>query len=142
MDARTAPVSSAQARLWLLDRMFPGESLYNELVVLRVEGTIDAAQVARALNDVVRRHAALRTRFDVHAGEPVQRIATALELALPLDDVTAIAGAQRDDVARARALGDARIASPPSASRCCVANAAYCNASGAYGGGAPEASAA
>jgi len=109
MDARTAPVSSAQARLWLLDRMFPGESLYNELVVLRAEGPLDAALLARALNDVVRRHAALRTRFDVHAGEPVQRIATALELALPLDDLTAIEDARRDDVARARALGEARV---------------------------------
>jgi len=109
MNARTAPVSSAQARLWLLDRMFPGEPLYNELFALRIEGALDATVLARALNDIVRRHDSLRTRFEVEAGAPVQRVAAALEIALPLDDLSAIADDRRDDAARGRAREDARM---------------------------------
>ena len=108
-DLRTAPASFPQARLWLLDRMFPGEPLYNELAVLRLSGPLDPAALARALGELARRHESLRTRFAVHAGEPVQRVARAVEVALPLDDLTGVDAARREDAARERARDEARL---------------------------------
>jgi hypothetical protein len=94
MNARTAPVSSAQARLWLLDRMFPGEPLYNELFALRIEGALDATVLARALNDIVRRHDSLHA-LPVEAARRCSASPRRSEIALPLDDLTAIADDRR-----------------------------------------------
>ena len=105
---RVAPLSFAQGRLWLVDRLFPGEAIYNELVVLRFAGTLDADALTRALNEVIRRHEGLRTRFTVRDGEPVQTIAPTLAIALQLDDLTALPPEARDTEARARSRVDAR----------------------------------
>ena len=73
--ASGVPLSFAQQRLWFLDQMLPGSPLYNLPYVLRLEGELDAAGLARALAEVVRRHAVLRTTFVSGPAGPVQVIA-------------------------------------------------------------------
>ncbi len=101
--ARKAPLSFAQQRLWLLDRLHPGEATYNEPIALRLVGALDADALRRALNEVVRRHEALRTRFVVEDAAPVQVVASALELALDVEDLRALPEADRAAEARRRA---------------------------------------
>jgi amino acid adenylation domain-containing protein len=82
-----APLSFAQQRLWLLDRLIPLGSVYNIEHVLRLSGELDRAALRGALNEVVRRHEVLRTRFGTQDGQPIQVIAPELDLALPVEDL-------------------------------------------------------
>ncbi|MCY1035330.1 amino acid adenylation domain-containing protein [Corallococcus sp. BB11-1] len=68
------PLSFAQQRLWLLARMEPDSSAYNEPGVLRLSGPLDPTALAEALVDLLRRHEVLRTRVVEHDGAPVQRV--------------------------------------------------------------------
>ncbi len=72
----TLPPSFAQERLWFTDRMTPGTALYNMPMLFRVEGAIDPRRLADALDAIVARHPALRTRFVDRNGAAAQHIAT------------------------------------------------------------------
>src|SRR5690606_22698750 len=65
-----APLSYAQQRLWILDRLQPGSTAYNMMRVFRLDGELDAGILIDALREVVRRHESLRTTFSLVDGEP------------------------------------------------------------------------
>ncbi|HYY99502.1 MAG TPA: amino acid adenylation domain-containing protein, partial [Pyrinomonadaceae bacterium] len=65
-------LSYNQQRLWFLDRLTPGLTLYNVPVLYRLRGKLDAAALEKSLNEIVRRHEVLRTRIGVADGSPVQ----------------------------------------------------------------------
>src|SRR3954466_10209418 len=69
-----APVSFAQWRLWLLDRVHPGSTAYNVPMGLRVHGPRTAPARVDPRAELVARHETLRTAFDEEEGEPVQVI--------------------------------------------------------------------
>ncbi|AKJ04230.1 non-ribosomal peptide synthase protein (TIGR01720 family)/amino acid adenylation domain-containing protein/natural product biosynthesis luciferase-like monooxygenase protein [Archangium gephyra] len=81
---RPLPLSFSQQRLWYLDQLEPGNVAYNNPSALRLSGPLNAAALERALNEVVRRHEALRTTFALEDSGPVQRIAEALSVPLPV----------------------------------------------------------
>jgi amino acid adenylation domain-containing protein len=87
-QARTAPTSFAQERLWFIDRMEPGSAVYNISVAWRLAGALDPAALERALGEVVRRHEALRTVFAEVDGAPVQVIASFGGFDLPVEDLS------------------------------------------------------
>ncbi|WP_369218187.1 condensation domain-containing protein, partial [Streptomyces flavofungini] len=67
------PVSDAQSRLLVLDRMNPGTAQYNVPAAFAVHGPFDLAALTRALDAVVARHESLRTVFRTAAdGTPAQ----------------------------------------------------------------------
>ncbi len=68
------PLSSVQERLWFLDQVMPGSHAYNVPVGLRLKGALDVAALQRALNEVIRRHEALRTTFANEDGQLIQVI--------------------------------------------------------------------
>ena len=80
--------SFAQERLWFLDQFSPGNPFYNIHVALPVGDDGDPGIVKRCLQEIVRRHEALRTTFVVLKGEPVQAVAPALDLDVPVVDLT------------------------------------------------------
>ncbi|HET7233974.1 MAG TPA: amino acid adenylation domain-containing protein, partial [Longimicrobium sp.] len=90
------PLSFAQQRLWFIDRLQPGSSVYNLSRALRLHGPLDAAVLERSLGEVVRRHEALRTTFAEAEGEPVQVIAPFAGFALPVHDLGALDGDARE----------------------------------------------
>ncbi|WP_062212208.1 non-ribosomal peptide synthetase [Streptomyces sp. NBRC 109706] len=64
------PVSPAQGRLLVLDRMHPGTAQYNVPAGFHVRGPFDRAAFLRALDALVARHESLRTVFPARtAGE-------------------------------------------------------------------------
>ena len=106
---RSAPLSFAQQRLWLLDRLIPLGAVYNNPYVWRFTGELDKPALENALNEVVRRHETLRTRFGIQDGEPVQVIAPALQIPLVVDDLTHLPPDEREDEARKRATAAASL---------------------------------
>ncbi|MFL5384338.1 MAG: amino acid adenylation domain-containing protein, partial [Longimicrobiaceae bacterium] len=70
----TAPLSFAQARLWVLDRMSPGSAAYNMPYPLRIRGELDVEALAGALDALRARHETLRTTVAERADGPVQVI--------------------------------------------------------------------
>src|SRR5262249_24676776 len=85
------PLSYAQQRLWFIDQLEGGASTeYNMPEALRLLGPLDPAALERALNTIVARHESLRTRFGQQEGQPVQLIAPALSIPLPLEDLSAL----------------------------------------------------
>src|SRR5436305_1430713 len=89
------PLSFAQERLWFLDRLEPGQTLYNLPLVLRLAGELDAAALAAAFGEIARRHEALRTVFAERDGEPVQRVLPAGPWELPAADLSGLPAAAR-----------------------------------------------
>ncbi|HSF38816.1 MAG TPA: non-ribosomal peptide synthase/polyketide synthase [Thermoanaerobaculia bacterium] len=84
------PLSFAQQRLWFLWHLEPESPAYNLTGALRIEGPLDVAAAGRTLSEIVRRHEVLRTTFPAEAGRPVQRIGPASELALAVEDLSAL----------------------------------------------------
>jgi amino acid adenylation domain-containing protein/non-ribosomal peptide synthase protein (TIGR01720 family) len=79
--------SFAQERLWFLDQLVPEGTTYLLPGALRITGPLDAAVLARALAEIVRRHEILRATFVAVDGRPTLRIAPTLDLPVPVDDL-------------------------------------------------------
>ncbi|MEV6936401.1 condensation domain-containing protein, partial [Streptomyces sp. NPDC051132] len=94
------PLSFAQRRLWILDRLRPGGTEYLMTVALRLRGPLDRAALRTALDALPRRHEVLRTRYPVVDGEPVQVVDAPGSVPLAEEDLGALD----------RAAADARIA--------------------------------
>jgi amino acid adenylation domain-containing protein len=108
-SAGPPPLSFAQQRLWFLDRLMPGDAVYNIPTPLAVTGPLDAGRLRRALAAVVARHESLRTTFRLAGAEPVQVVAPADPEAciLPVIDLSGLrGGAQRGSAAEAARLRD------------------------------------
>jgi amino acid adenylation domain-containing protein len=87
---RPLQLSFAQERLWFLDRLRPGNPAYNMPTALRAHGELSPALLEAVLGEVVRRHEALRTTFQLHDGQPAQVIAPPRPWALPLVDLSGL----------------------------------------------------
>ena len=84
------PLSSAQQRLWLVDRLQPGTAAYNLPAALRLRGRLQARTLERALGEIVRRHESLRTVFLERGGEPLQAVLPPAPHPLPRVDLGAL----------------------------------------------------
>ncbi|MES2295469.1 MAG: amino acid adenylation domain-containing protein [Pseudomonadota bacterium] len=84
-----APLSFAQQRLWFLDQFEAGSAFYNMPIALRLSGALDCAVLARTINEVLRRHEVLRTRFVTVGEQALQVIDPAVQADLPVTDLCA-----------------------------------------------------
>ena len=91
-----APLSFAQQRLWLVDRLEPGSPAYNMPYALRLRGRLDAAALRASLDALVRRHETLRTVFEERDGGPVQVVLPPAPVALAELDLRALPDPERE----------------------------------------------
>ncbi len=91
-----APLSFAQERLWFLDQLQPGLPIYNLPIPLRWRGPLNVAALERSLNEIVRRHEALRTSFEAVDGRPSQVVGPFRPVPLPLVDLSGAAEESRE----------------------------------------------
>jgi acyl transferase domain-containing protein/acyl-CoA synthetase (AMP-forming)/AMP-acid ligase II/acyl carrier protein len=85
--ASEGPLTHAQRRLWFLARLEPESPLHNESMGFRFQGRLSPGALAAAVSALVARHEVLRTSFDESAGEPLQRVHSALPVRLPVLDL-------------------------------------------------------
>ncbi|MEW5929568.1 MAG: non-ribosomal peptide synthase/polyketide synthase, partial [Gemmatimonadota bacterium] len=102
------PLSFAQQRLWLVDRIEPGGSAYNMPAALRRRGPLQPGALRAGLRELVRRHEVLRTVFRERDGVPVQVIGPPAPVPLPVVDLARLPAGegerQAQRLARAEAL--------------------------------------
>src|SRR5262249_30095643 len=96
-SAGELPLSYAQQRMWFLHQLAPASPAYNIATGFRLRGALDVQALAGALDDTVRRHEALRTRFPATGGEPRQEIDDVSPGPLPIDDLSHLAGLGQGD---------------------------------------------
>ena len=102
------PLSHAQERLWFLDQLGPGSVAYIVPAAVRLKGWLDVEALQRTLDEVVRRHEVLRTRFIAVDGEPVQVIAPPSRLELPVIDLSELPEEEREAEAHQLAAAEAQ----------------------------------
>ena len=90
------PLSFAQQRLRFLDQLQPGGTAYNIPYAVRLTGPLNLAGLEQTLEEIVRRHAVLRTTYTAVAGQPSQRIAPAAPWTLPVLDLSGLPDAERE----------------------------------------------
>ncbi|WP_255484094.1 condensation domain-containing protein, partial [Rhodanobacter sp. A1T4] len=95
-------LSFAQARLWFLDQLELNETFYNMPSATRLTGHLEVEALARTLNEIVRRHEALRTTFVMVDDAPVQVIAPVLTLPLDIVDLSGLPVTEREAQLRVR----------------------------------------
>lgn len=69
-----APLTFGQQRLWFVDMFDPGRPTYNIAAVIRIRGPLVIAAMSRAIDQLVHRHAPLRTAYELVNDAPVQRV--------------------------------------------------------------------
>ncbi|MFD8380830.1 amino acid adenylation domain-containing protein [Streptomyces sp. NPDC059679] len=79
------PLSFAQQRLWLIDRLEGPSAVYNVPLALRFSGAVNRAALEAALRDVVVRHESLRTVFTETEGVAHQDILGPDALSVPFE---------------------------------------------------------
>ena len=105
----TFPLSFAQRRLWFLEQLEPGSPAFNLHGGLLLNGPLDVPALFRSLNELVRRHHALRSMFTLEHGEPAQVVQPYFRLAVPFLDLSALPEPTRErEVRRLAALEAAR----------------------------------
>ncbi|MFC2099378.1 amino acid adenylation domain-containing protein [Candidatus Bipolaricaulota bacterium] len=101
-------MSSAQERLWFLEQLEPGTSLYNVSLAFRLIGPLAEEALQSALDTVVARHEVLRTTYEAPDGLPVQLIHPPCPVDWAAIDVSKTAEGRRDGEVQARVIQEAR----------------------------------
>ncbi|WP_249041050.1 condensation domain-containing protein, partial [Marilutibacter maris] len=90
------PVSFSQQRLWFIDRIDEGSRQYHLPVILRLSGNLDTAAMQRAIDEIVRRHEVLRTRFVEVDGVPKQIVVEAERVPISTISLRQYGGEQQE----------------------------------------------
>ncbi|HEX6036759.1 non-ribosomal peptide synthetase [Longimicrobium sp.] len=98
------PMSWAQERLWFLDQVEPGRSVYNLPGASLVSARVDIPTLERAFSEVLRRHEALRTVFRLVDGEPRQIVQPPWDFKVEMCDIRGPHGEAADEAAIRRTI--------------------------------------
>ncbi|MGZ8172154.1 MULTISPECIES: amino acid adenylation domain-containing protein [Methylobacter] len=84
------PLSYAQQRLWFLDQLAPNNAFYNVPLALRLNGKLNAAALEQSLDEIIRRHQSLRTKFVSVNGQAEQVITEQFKFPIAYVDLTGV----------------------------------------------------
>ncbi len=90
------PLSFAQQRLWFIHQLDRDSRAYYVRGGIRLRGELNIKALEQSLNEIVRRHEVLRTRFISVEGRPIQVIEPSLKIDLPAIDLRDLPEAERE----------------------------------------------
>jgi amino acid adenylation domain-containing protein len=102
------PLSFAQQRLWFFDQLDPASPAYNIPGAVRLTGGLNVVALGQTLTEIVRRHEVLRTTFPTVDGQPVQVIAEARPMRLPVVNLSELPPQRREAEAQRLVAEEAR----------------------------------
>ncbi len=108
-DRPHAALSLAQQRLWFLDQFEPGNPIFNMAQLYWLRGVLQPRAVEESLNEVVRRHAILRTTIQIVDGQPCQVIAAGLTVRVANVELGDLAPEEREREAQRIAQEEATL---------------------------------
>jgi amino acid adenylation domain-containing protein len=80
-------LSMNQEHLWRLDQLMPGTHFFNIPYIYRLSGNLNVDALEQALREIVQRHEALRTVFNVVCGQPMQVVHETTDIHLTCHDL-------------------------------------------------------
>ncbi|MFD2169209.1 amino acid adenylation domain-containing protein [Tumebacillus lipolyticus] len=93
---KPVPLSFAQQRLWVVDRLLPDTAVYNMPFAVRLKGALQQAEMERSLSEIIRRHEILRTTFAEVDDQPMQVIAEPVWQPLPILEIGGLSAKQQE----------------------------------------------
>lgn len=102
------PLSFGQEQLWFIDQLAPGLSTYNIAGAVRMAGPLDRDALSSALDALVLRHEALRTRLVTIDSRPCQVVDPAGPVLVAATDLREVPDEERDEAWRAAATEEAQ----------------------------------
>ncbi|MGC4987745.1 amino acid adenylation domain-containing protein [Nocardia salmonicida] len=107
------PLSLAQQRMWLLNRLDPDATVYNIPAAIRLTGALDLPALSLAVADLFARHEVLRTRYPARGDVPIQDVLAPDAVRVDLTPVEVAGDELTDEVRRTVATGFDVTAAPP-----------------------------
>ncbi len=89
---RVAPLAISQRPIWWFVQLLPDSPAYNEIISITKTGSLDRDALIGAFADVVARHEAWRTTFEVRGGEPVQVVHRSVDIEIATLDLSGLTG--------------------------------------------------
>lgn len=103
-SAGTAPLAPSQEAVWRSAQQNPSGRMFNESITIHRHGPIDLIALQRSMLEVIRRHEAWGTTFEVVDGTPLQIVQAPPDtLTIPLIDLRHVPEPLRIEEARTRA---------------------------------------
>lgn len=99
-ESNLAPLSFSQQRLWLFLQLDPDNISYHIPEAFRLEGQLSVTALVQSFSEIVRRHEALRTTFQLVSGQPMQVIGEPQPIALEMIDLRRLPRPQRQQTAQ------------------------------------------
>ncbi len=96
---RSAQLSFSQQRLWFLDQFEPQSPLYLLPAALRLKGPLNVKALEQSLNEITRRHEALRTTFGMANDGPIQLVHEPCDWRIPFTDLESFPEHEREGTA-------------------------------------------
>lgn len=73
--------------IWIAEQKDPGLSVYHIPEAIRIIGSLDSAALQKSVDEIVRRHEALRTTFLNEDGKPIQEVASEVKVEIQIEDL-------------------------------------------------------
>jgi amino acid adenylation domain-containing protein len=100
-DGECAELSHAESRLWFVDRFGGSGTRYTLQRAVRLRGALDVPALSEAVDTLVARHEALRTRYDERGGVPIRVVDPPAHVPLHIESVPAADAAALEAVLQA-----------------------------------------
>ena len=106
---REIPLSHGQERMWFIDQLEKGNSIYNRPVFIRLNGDLKVPVLEQCLNEIISRHEIFRTTFPAVNGQPLQVISPLQPLTLSVRDISRLPEGEREAEVRRQATDEAAL---------------------------------